>query len=293
MNRALSFIGLTLLAFAASGAARSSDLVVSTGRQAGSYYYIGKRLQSAVRVYEQRPPRIDVLTSAGSIENLTRLADPASPVNVALAQKDALHRFLDAQPRFADDLLILGDVGRECALLISRAGGPLRTAADLKKKQGLTLSVGAQSSGAAVTWANLVAQDPAFGNTRTSDLGAMEAMLQLDVGGDLTNVGAVLVVQRPRRESGPLKLLMKSPDVYRLVPFREREVASPKLPDGSPIYTFDTVEVGGSLSRDTLEVETLCTRGLLVGSKSKIDPKRREQLSSIMLERGSEIKGKE
>jgi len=292
MKRVLVSLLVVVALGSPSKPATAEKLVISTGPKAGGYYYIGKRLESAIIVHNQQPPPVEVVTSKGSMENLARLHDPDSPVNVTLTQKDALQYYLSDRPSLATDLIMLGDVGRECALLITAATSPIQSAADLKDERGLTLAVNSFDSGAAVLWMNLTSHDRAFGHTPASPTGVMEGMLQLDVGGEFSKIAAVLVVQRPRRASSPVKLLLESPEKYRLVPITESDLESPPSPDGA-LYSFEQVEVGGSQSREPLSVKTICTQGLLVASSAKISAQNRELLSALMLERASEIKGRE
>ena len=102
---------------------------MSTGREGGSYYLIGKRLQRTMAT--EHEVWIDVLTSRGSLANLARLDDPSSPVGLTLTQADALNRYLQSHPEFADEFIVLGDAGKECVFLIAGSAGSVTTAANL------------------------------------------------------------------------------------------------------------------------------------------------------------------
>ena len=138
MRRVIAAWALAALAPLASAGAPDPDVVViATGAEGGSYFYIGRRLSTELVVtYNQT---VKVVTSEGSLDNLSRLEDPESAVNVALAQGDALRAFLQKHPAFANRFTVLGDVGRECAFVVAnRERGPA-TAADLKAEgAGLT-----------------------------------------------------------------------------------------------------------------------------------------------------------
>ena len=131
----------TLLCLLIPGMAssQSSGTSISTGREDGSYYYIGKRLHTTMLI--EHDYRIGVETSSGSIQNLARLADPGSSIGLALTQSDALSRFLQNNAEFANEFIVLGDAGRECVVLVSGKKGGIRSFAQLKAKPGGEISV--------------------------------------------------------------------------------------------------------------------------------------------------------
>lgn len=281
--------GLVLVAGAESGAA-SSEVVISTGKRGGSYYGIGLRLQTELRLDHEREAVV-VATSEGSLENLARLDDPQSKVNVALTQADALKRYLGDHPEFAEEYLVLADLGRECAFIVAAREGPIGSAADLKKNGGHQISVEAPTSGAAVTWENMTRLEPSFGNTSPVFVDFMEAMLQIKAGGEFSPLKAAMFVQRPRQRSPAAKLAYERLGDYRFVPIRDTDVKGDLLLDGSAVYTFERVTLGGKSRKEPIEVETLCTRGLMLAAKSKLSADLRGLLAKVMLEESGDIVG--
>jgi len=269
--------------------AQGPDSVMSTGREGGNYYYIGKRLKSAMLL--EHDAWIEILTSRGSMENLRRLDDPASPVGVTLTQADALNRYLQHHPEFASEFIVLGDAGKECVFVVARQSGDLKTAASLKAATGGEISVDDNESGASVTFEYMSELEPGFRAITPVSVDVMEALLQLKVGGERTKLKAAMIVQRPKARSAPIKTLLENPDTYRLVPIKEADVGNAQLPDGSVVYTFERVTVGGTSDLPSLEVDTLCTRGLMLASKEKLDKDLRSQLSELMLESADKIIG--
>jgi hypothetical protein len=288
-DRALRFVahlvvGIALLA-SSDVAASGFEVVVSTGRERGSYYFIGRRLDTEFAVRHNQV--VDVRTSHGSLDNLGQLHDPESPVNVALTQADALQLYLDGHPDFAGEFFVLGELGRECVFLVAGKDGP-KSIADLKRGSG-EVSVDDAGSGAAVTWRNMTALEPAFAATTPVFVPTMEAILQLKVGGPYTRLRAAMLVQRPRRASPPIEAVLDAPDGYRLVPITEADVPNAKMSDGSDVYSFERVIVGGKKRGNNLGIDTLCTRGLMLGSKAKLSAELRSQLSTLMLEAGDRV----
>jgi len=277
---------LPILAGIASAQAPPAwDFVVSSGKEGGFYYDVGKRLR-LVLSREQRV--VDQWSSDGSLQNLARLADPSSPVNVALAQADALHRYLADNPEFKDDFIVLDDVGKECVFLITRRDGGIETASDLKKPSKYRLSVESPDSGAAVTYESLSRLEPGFRKTNVTYVDVMEGLLQLRLGGDYNELAAVMLVQRPRTLSPALDIALDNLETYRIAPIRPSDLKKLTLPGGQAVYSFETVTAGFGRGQ-SVTFETLCTRGLLLGARSKLDNERRVLLAQTILESGSYI----
>lgn len=289
MRRVIAAWALAALAPLASAGAPDPDVVViATGAEGGSYFYIGRRLSTELVVtYNQT---VKVVTSEGSLDNLSRLEDPESAVNVALAQGDALRAFLQKHPAFANRFTVLGDVGRECAFVVAnRERGPA-TAADLKAEGAGQLSVGDPGSGAALTFETMRSLAPGFAAIQPVHVPLTEALLQVKVGSAYSPLRAAMLVQRPKRISPPVETVLGAPEAFRLVPILATDLPNAKLPDGSDVYTFERVSLGGD-RKGHQEVDTLCTRGLLLGAPDKLSKQARTRLSEILLQSGERIAG--
>jgi len=271
------------------GWADPSEAVISTGQESGSYYSIGERLRTAMQ--RQHGIQVRVKTSFGSIQNLARLADPTSDVSIALTQADALSRFLADNSSFANQFIVLGDMGRECALLITDSSSDVARFTDLKKSSDTEISVNDLGSGAAVTFGYLMAMNPELASVNLVYVDTMEALLQMKVAGAHTRLKATMLVQRPSTHSEAVKVLLGNREDYRLIPIRASDVANLTLPDGSVVYTFEKVNVGNSTGAAALEVETLCTRGLLLASKKKLSRDVRSKFARSMLESSKAVIG--
>ena len=69
------------------------------------------------------------------------------------------------------------------------------------------------------------------------------------------------------------------------------DVENRKLPDGSVVYTFEKVNIGNTTGTNALDVETICTRGLLLASKRKLSREIRSKLSALMLQSSETVIG--
>jgi hypothetical protein len=266
------------------------DTSISTGHEGGSYYYIGKRLQTTMQIRHEL--RIDVATSSGSIQNLARLADPSSEIGLALTQTDALSQFLHSNEEFANEFIVLGDAGKECVVLITGKNSGISNFADLKKHAG-EISIDDPGSGASATFAYLQAMDPELARTKPAYVDTIEALLQIKVAGKYTELKAAMLVQRPSARSAPVTVLLENPKDYRLIPVSEADIENSKLPDGSVVYTFEPVNIGETSGQSSLDVNTICTRGLLLASKRKLGRDLRSKLSTVMLESSATVIGED
>jgi hypothetical protein len=271
--------------------AQTWDAAISTGHKGGSYFYIGKRLQTTMQIRHEM--RINVETSSGSIQNLARLADPSSEIGLALTQTDALNQFLNSNAEFADEFIVLGDAGKECVLLITGERSGISNFAGLKENPGGEISVDDPGSGASATISYLQAMDPEFANTTPVYVDTIEALLQIKVAGQYTKLKAAMLVQRPTTRSRPVSVLLENSNDYRLIPVLEADVENSKLPDGSVVYTFENVNIGNTSGADALNVDTICTRGLLLASKRKLSREVRSKLSAVMLEFSATVIGED
>ena len=273
-------------ALARDGASGGLETIVFASGQPGGYYHaIGTRLQAVLPT--RAGPNIELVETRGSLDNLARLADPKSPVNLGLAQADALLRFLNDNRDFAHQYSIVADAGAECAVVIARKGGAISSADDLKSRAGRTISVGRKGSGAEVTYETMVLIEPEYRNTSVVNVDVMQSLLQIKNPADLA-VDALMLVQRPRTLSPPIEVLLDNLDTFQVIPLSKGDLGSTRLPDGMEIYSFDTVTVGFGTDH-SIQFDTLCTRAVLLANTKKLGRKSIEELSRMILEEGSYI----
>lgn len=110
------------------------QVTIATGGETGGYYAFGKRY---AEVLARHGVRLNVRTSAGSIENLKHLMDPKSGVHIALMQGGI------GNSQVAPSLLSVGRVFHE-PLWIFYRGGDIERLGDLNGKR---LAVGIAGSG--------------------------------------------------------------------------------------------------------------------------------------------------
>ncbi len=81
---------------------RGPEIVFSAGREGGGYWGVAQRMKA---VSAESELSVLVKESAGSIQNLDRLADPGSAVNLTLAQADAIEYYLKDHPDLANHIM--------------------------------------------------------------------------------------------------------------------------------------------------------------------------------------------
>ena len=253
-----------------------ADLVISSGKEGGNYFAMAGRLKTLLT--RDHAQYAEVRPSLGSVENLAHLDNPESSVSVAFAQADALNGYLEENPEFRGEFVVLADLGRECVFLFARRDGDIQSASDLKTSAGRQISVDRPGSGASVTYDYMMRLDPAFKNTEVVNVDMMEALAQLKASADYTTLGAAMLVQRPRVISPAMEIVINNPDAYRIVPMRRDDLKAASLPSGKPVYTFETVQV-----RQT-KLETMCTRALLLAATDKLSTEVRSKLAEVILE---------
>lgn len=273
----------------ASGLTQAADppIVISTGKSGGGYYTIGERLKSVMAEQEQ-PAQVQ--TSAGSIENLRLLDDPKSPVNVGLTQADALKYYLKEHPAFANQMINLGEIGKECVFIVTGKESDIRDDGDLQRPGNRLIAVQSPNSGVAVTWEYMTVLEPKFKNTAPAFVDGAEALLQIKSGGKASKIQAAMVVQRPMAQSTEMQVVLENPKDFRLVPVKDWDL-NDQLPDGSAVYTFENVTVAEKKWGFDTTVDTICTRGLMLANKAKLTADQRARLSKVMLLAASRIVG--
>lgn len=283
----LGRLGLTLLllggAWLHQAAIAQTDIVIVTGKEGGGYHTIGQRLKG---VLSELKLSAEVLTSAGSIENITRLADPADPANVGLAQSDALKYYLIDHPEFAEQYLALGEIGQECVLVITGKDTGIEDDGDLQKDKGNLIAVQSPDSGVAVTYEYMTRLEPKFKNTAPAFVDGIEGLMRIKSGTD--NLKAVMLVQRPKAQSDEMRAFKENPEDFRLVPITDWDL-NDKLPDGSAVYSFETVTLEEKKWGFDTKVDTICTQGLMLAAPNKMTEEQRSRLSKAMLLAGKRI----
>lgn len=259
----------------ASGAAKDADIVFSAGRKGGGYWGVAERMQ---RVGSESGLTVEIRESVGSLQNLARLADPDSPVNLTLTQADALKSYLKEHPGFGNRIDILESIGLECVFIIAASASDLENDQDLQDPKGHIIAIPGAQSGVAVTFDYMSELVPGLSNTQPVYREPMEAMLQLGAAGE---ADAIMLVHRPKVQTAEIRLALDQPDKYKLIPVEDRHLAD-RLPSGESVYEFLDVPLTRTGMNVDRSVPTICTKGLLLSSPRKLDKDAKKRLDKII-----------
>jgi TRAP-type uncharacterized transport system substrate-binding protein len=274
----VALVSLWLGALPARAQVPGAEITISSGKEGGNYHRIATRLRTQLTV--DHGSYVEIESSQGSVQNLARLEDPNAPANVALVQADAVSRYIEVNPALEEELMLLADVGKECVILVSGPGG-IESIEDLKVPGDRAISVDSLVSGAAVTWESMTRLEPSLANTQTVNTDTMESLLEIQNRPPNSKTVAVMLVQRPRTVSPPMEIVLTNPDSFRIIPIPAGTVKNTDLPNGSPVYTYETVT--SRFAGKSVSFDTLCTHGLLIAAKNKLSEKARASLVQVLL----------
>jgi TRAP-type uncharacterized transport system substrate-binding protein len=261
------------LVSAESTATTAEGVVLSSGVEGGGYWNAGTRLQTVAT--EKFHLKIDNRPSTGSVENIEKLLDTNSPVNLAFVQADAAQYYLNLHDEDRRKLDLLENIGQECVFIVTGIDSGIRTDADMQKASDLRVGIDSVSSGMAVTFDYMVSQIPEMSDIQVSYGNTLASVQHLNAS-DAT-VDAVMMVHRPRERSPEVDYALENADRYRFVELSDERLTQ-ELWNGWPIYRTMSLAMPGSEK----PVKTICVMGLLLANKQKLTLDQRNQLSDLV-----------
>ncbi|CAA0116614.1 Uncharacterised protein [Halioglobus japonicus] len=258
----------------------AKDVVLSSGQEGGGYWSAAKRLQSVAS--KRADLAVEVLPSAGSLENMEKILDDASPVNLAFSQADAAQSFLDNHPGQIEKLDLLESIGQECVFIVTSSDSEIRNEKDLRAATDLRLGISSATSGVAVTFDYMKSEIPDMGDISVVYGDTLQAMK--DINAPDATVDAVMMVHRPRAHSPEVEYALANSDQYRFVELND-EMFLQSMWNGSKIYRTMNL----AMPEPSEPVKTLCMRGVLLANKQKLTIEQRNKLSDLMLYHWMEI----
>jgi TRAP-type uncharacterized transport system substrate-binding protein len=247
-------------------------LVISSGVETGGYWNAASRLQS---VAEEMHIAVENLSSTGSVENLHKLLDDNSPVNLAFAQADAVQHYLNEHEGESVKLEMLENIGPECVFIVTDTESELHTDEDMQEADNLSLSIPSATSGVAVTLDYMASRIPELADIEVSYGETGVAIDQM--GTPEATVDAVMMIHRPKERSPEVDQALANPDRYRFVEVSEDRLTK-KLWNGRNIYRSMKLVLPGT----TEPLETICVRGLLLANRQKLTLSQRNRLSDLV-----------
>ena len=243
----IAIVGLVILAcvwFFYS--APPKTITITCGEKGSLYYGVAEKY---VKILARDGVKLVLLTSAGSVENLKRLTDPAFKVDIGFVQAGL------AKGQDIDDLVSLGSISYQPLLVFHRLPQPVER---LSQLEGKRIAVGREGSGTrmlAVTLLSANGIEPG-GATKMVDLegeGAAAALLKGEVD--------AVFLMADSASSRTMRSLMQSPGLH-LVNFTQADgyvrrigyLSKLTIPEGAMDFGRNLPERNVTLVSPTVEL---------------------------------------
>jgi len=201
-------------------------ITITCGEKGSLYYGVAEKYAT---ILARDGVKLVLLTSAGSVENLRRLTDPAFKVDIGFVQAGL------AKGKDIEDLVSLGSVSYQPLLVFHRLPQPVERLAQLA---GRRIAVGHEGSGTrllALTLLSANGIEPGGGTTKILDLegeGAAAALLKGEID--------VVFLMADSASSRTMRSLLQSPGIH-LVNFTQADgyvrrigyLSKLKIPEGA------------------------------------------------------------
>jgi TRAP-type uncharacterized transport system substrate-binding protein len=227
----------------------ADDLLITTGREGGSYY--GVQGPKLVKFLEGVGLKSNFISSTGSLQNLERVAK--NEAQVGIAQADAIKFFQRLNPAIANKIEIGGALGEECVFVVAKDKNILTD--DGLQVKTASIAAGAQGDGSRATWDYMGILEERFKNPSVVNVGGAMGLSQVNAG----TVSAFLFVTNPDPKvlfNHELFNLANNNKNLHFVSVTDWDL-NDKLPNGEAVYNFKTVVTKkGTLFNEN--VETIC-----------------------------------
>ena len=244
MRKSLAAAIATVLALHAGQA--SADVTITTGSKGGAYERWGNNLATMLKGLGYSPT---VQRSKGSGENIARVA--GGEAQLGFAQGDAI-MYLGL------GVEILADLGKECAFLVGKTDGRVTDEDDLQSEEDpvLTIGVGKQGTGSFITWGYMGKLEDGYLKSAAQYKGGARGLAAVSSG----QMDAMLFVTAPGNLEHKLISAVNGDENLQFLDVDDGDL-NDKLPNGTPVYTFEEVDTKSGWGGG---VDTICTPVLLI-----------------------------
>lgn len=251
MKKLLSLVVVAVLGLGSLNA----EVIISAGEKDKPFNKIAEKIKTKINRSD-----VNVITSKGSLDNLDNLI--AGKANVGLTFADSFMYKRASDPR-ANDLKIVGTIGKGCMYAVAKKNGKVKDSGDLKKT-GIIVDSGKVGAGANTTWSFMGTLDEDFKNPEVQNIGGDMGLSSVISG--MTDV--TLQMLSPSTTNNLVIDVLSNQDL-KFVPFNSWAMNS-KLPNGRAIYIKEEIVVANGRFRDTT-LDTICTDTLIVANKDISD----------------------
>lgn len=253
------------------------DVNITTGKKGGSYHKSGYELGYLLK--DSVETKATIMTSKGSTQNFKRLMN--GKADIAFAQKDAYKSFIMENPEAKNSIEIIDDLYKECVYIVARTDGKIDSDSDLQK-DGIKIAIGSNGSGGNVTWNYMTKLEKGFAKATAIPKSAKRSLGKVRA----KQLDAVLYVAKPTLKNKLNKTIANSKDL-KFVSITDWDL-NDKL-DGSPIYSFDEIDLKKGFFNDS-ELKTICTTAS-VFVRSDLDEEVIDGVADMMLKYRKTIAG--
>lgn len=246
----------------AQAQAAATPIKICSGGEKGNYFY------SVNQIAQQSKGTLDVtnVSTKGSMDNLQRLA--SGECDAAIIQSDAWGVYLQDNPSSALNIDRVDVLYDEYVHLYCNRASEIDTVKDLNGRTDLTVLIGQNGSGTAVTWRSLGTEDAGYASgtgPKTLPLDGLVAMTKVKSG------DAACALMVTGLNSAAIKKVTEQTETIHLVPVNDMDFNDAVDPKGNDIYEFkDIPEDTYGAFQDGDDVETVALKAVLVLSNNWI-----------------------
>jgi uncharacterized protein len=247
-----------------SSTAYAEDSInVCSGKPEGNYNF-------AVEAIKQQAQgsglTINNVNTKGSWENLQKLA--SGECDAAIVQSDAYGVWNSQKGAAALNLDRVDVLYPEYVHLFCNRQSGIDAATDLAGNKDVTVAIGENGSGSAVTWAAMGLEDDSYAKVSTLPLGGKVALVKVKAGTDVqcaVYVGGL--------NSGYMKEVDKYGQDIALIDFDDKDFNDAEDPKGNDVYEFVEINQGTypGIQGGWSDIDTITVQATLVLNTSWIE----------------------
>ena len=254
-----------------SAAFAGQDVVISSGKAGGAYNNVfGTNLAGALGEFGYRP----ILSpSKGSLDNLNRVSK--NEAQVGFTQADALMFWQQSHANDAQNVEIIGELGKECVFAAVAKNSKIKSEDDINKDT--KIAIGNPNSGSYASWQYLRSLNKDYAEAKTFAEDGNTTLAKVATG----QIDMFVWVASKDKANKNLSIVMAEDSQFKLIPLDDWNL-NDKLPNGNAVYSFEkSITKEGTFSDDT--VKAPCTDVLVVVNKNEDNSQIADDVAGILL----------
>ncbi len=275
----LAALAYALAALAATPAL-AVDSVIAGGPSSGTYYKVWA--PNLAKGLKSHGFETATLKTKGCVENSKLVA--SGEADVGFCQGDALKHAMATFPEVAQNVDILGTLGKECGYAAVNTSGKLKSEDDIG--EGIRVAAQKNGSGTQAGWAYMQSLEPDYAKATTTYDSGSRALGKVASG----ELDMTLWFTSPHNLDHRLLQTVLTNDSLKLLPLDDWSLDD-KLPNGKSVYTLETVTVKKAGFGFDETITTLCTDAVVIGNTGA-DEELLDTVADIVMRNSNYILGK-